>query len=71
MKLKIVMIAVRNSLPSEVYNAVTHMGGRHDHMAKTKAMDDLPGRVSSGQISIRTKDNGYIRESADFAATLK
>ena len=61
----------RDSLPSEVYYVVTHMGERHDYMAKIKAMDDLLGRASSGQISIRTKDNDYIRESEDFAASLK
>ncbi len=61
----------RNSLPSEVYYVVTHMGGKHDYLEKIKAMDGLLGRPSSGQISIRTKENDYIKESADFAASLK
>jgi len=61
----------RNSLPSEVYYVVTHMGDKHDYMEKIKAMDGLLGRPSSGQISIRTKENDYIKESADFAASLK
>ena len=37
---------------------------------KIKAMDKLLGRPSAGQISIRTKENDYIRESAAFAQTL-
>ena len=61
----------RDSLPQEVYYVVTHMGGRQDYMEKIKAMDHLLGRPSSGQISIRTKENDYIRDSADFAASLK
>ncbi len=61
----------RNSLPSEVYYVVTHMGDKHDYMEKIKAMDGLLGRPSSGQISIRTKENDYIRESAHFAASLE
>ncbi|MBR3436213.1 MAG: hypothetical protein IKG97_00510 [Lachnospiraceae bacterium] len=61
----------RNSLPSEVYYVVTHMGDKYDYTAKIKAMDDLLGRPSSGQISIRTKENDYIRESTAFAASLK
>jgi hypothetical protein len=33
-------------------------------------MDMLLGRPSSGQVSIRTKENDYIKESALFAETL-
>ena len=58
------------SMPSEVYYVVTHMGDKHDYMPKIKAMDALLGRRSSGQVSIRTKENDYIRESAAFAETL-
>ena len=57
-------------MPSEVYYVVTHMGDRHDYTAKIKAMDKLLGRPSAGQISIRTKENDYIKESAAFAETL-
>jgi hypothetical protein len=39
-------------------------------MDKIKAMDELLGRPSAGQVSIRTKDNDYIRESTEFAKTL-
>ena len=57
-------------MPSEVYYVVTHMGDRHDYTAKIKAMDKLLGRPSAGQVSIRTKENDYIKESTEFAKTL-
>ncbi len=57
-------------LPPEVYYVVTHMGDKRDYSAKIKAMDKLLGRPSAGQVSIRTKENDYIRESTAFTATL-
>ena len=57
-------------MPSEVYYVVTHMGEKHDYVAKIKAMDRLLGRPSSGQVSIRTKENDYIKESTAFAESL-
>ncbi len=57
------------AMPSEVYYVVTHMG-THDYAAKIKAMDNLLGRPSAGRVSIRTKENDYIKESAAFAQTL-
>ena len=57
-------------MPSEVYYVVTHMGDKHDYTAKIKAMDKLLGRPSAGQVSIRTKENDYIKESAAFAEKL-
>ena len=57
------------AMPSEVYYVVTHMGNR-DYAAKIKAMDQLLGRPSAGQVSVRTKENDYIKESAAFAETL-
>ncbi|MBE5959120.1 MAG: hypothetical protein E7254_09715 [Lachnospiraceae bacterium] len=59
-----------NEMPSEVYYVVTHMGDKNDYMAKIKKMDNLLGRPSSGQVSIRTKKNDYIKESISFAETL-
>ena len=59
-----------SAMPSEVYYVVTHMGDKNDYSAKIKAMDKLLGRPSAGQVSIRTKENDYIRESAAFAETL-
>ena len=57
-------------MPSEVYYVVTHMGDKQDYTAKFKAMDKLLGRPSAGQVSIRTKENDYIKESNAFAETL-
>ena len=57
-------------MPSEVYYVVTHMGAKHDYAAKIKAMDKLLGRPSAGQVSIRTKENDYIKESNAFAEKL-
>lgn len=57
-------------MPPEVYYVVTHMGAKHDYTAKIKAMDKLLGRPSAGQVSIRTKENDYMRESAAFAEML-
>ena len=54
----------------EVYYVVTHMGVKYDYSDKIKAMDKLLGRASAGQVSIRTKDNDYISDSAAFAKTL-
>ena len=57
-------------MPSEVYYVVTHMGAKRDYSAKIKAMDELLGRPSAGQVSIRTKENDYIKDSTAFAETL-
>lgn len=59
-----------SDMPSKVYYVVTHMGDKQDYMAKIKAMDTLLGRPSAGQVSIRTKENDYIKESSAFAETL-
>ncbi len=60
----------RNDMPAEVYYVVTHMGEKRDYAAKIKAMDSILGRPSSGQVSIRTKENDYIKESKAFAESL-
>ena len=57
-------------MPSEVYYVVTHMGDKRDYSEKIKAMDKLLGRPSAGQVSIRTKENDYIKDSTAFAETL-
>ena len=59
----------RDEMPQKVYFVCTHMG-TNDYMAKIKAMDSLLGRPSAGQFSVRTKENDYLQESADFAAAL-
>lgn len=58
-----------SEMPSEVYFVCTHMG-TNDYMSKIKAMDGLLGRNSSGQFSIRTKENDYIMESRNIADSL-
>ncbi|MGX8715318.1 MAG: hypothetical protein ACSW8A_06160 [Lachnospiraceae bacterium] len=60
----------RKRMPSEVYYVVTHMSGKNDYMLKIKAMDKLLGRPSAGQISIRTKENDYVKDSTAFAEKL-
>lgn len=59
-----------DKMPAEVYYVVTHMGN-NDYMTKIKAMDSLLGRPSAGQFSVVTKENDYIKESMDFAASLE
>ena len=59
----------RGELPKDVYYVVTRMSD-NDYMKKIKAMDSLLGRPSSGQFSVKTKDNDYLKESADYAKAL-
>ena len=54
------------SLPEDVYYAVTHMG-KNDYADKIKDMDAILGRKSSGFVSIRTKDNDYLKDMEAFA----
>ena len=60
----------RDSLKGEVYYAVTHMG-KGTYEEKIKAMDQLLGRPSAGQISMQTKDHDYLKDVEEFAAKLK
>ena len=57
-------------MPSEVYYGVTQKSDKRDYTEKIKAMDKRPGSPSAGQVSIRTKENDYIKDSAAFAETL-
>ena len=61
--------AYADKLPDNVVYVIAQMGTR-DYSKKIKAMDKLLGKPSSGQISIRTKDNDYLKDAADFAKTL-
>ena len=56
-------------LPQDVCLVVTHMAGA-DYMKKILALDDLLGRPAVGHLSLRTKNNDYLREIKAFAATL-
>ena len=55
--------------PEDVYYVVTHMAN-NDYMKKIKGLDKILGRPSQGQISIRTKDNDYIRDIKTVAKSL-
>ena len=56
----------RHDMPAEVYYVVTHMG-KNGYMPKIKALDNLLGKESKGQFSVRTKENDYISESKNIA----
>lgn len=56
-------------LPQDVCLVVTHRAGA-DYMKKILALDDLLGRPAVGHLSLRTKNNDYLREIRAFAATL-
>ena len=60
----------KTSLPKDVYYVVTHMG-KNGYEAKIKAMDEILGRSSAGQISLRTKGHDYIKDIESFAEQIK
>ena len=60
----------KDSLKGDVYYAVTHMG-KGTYEEKIKAMDELLGRPSAGQISMQTKEHDYLKDIEAFAAKLK
>ena len=60
----------RDDLPQEVYYVITHMA-KTDYMKKIKAMDDLLGRPSSGQLSLQTKDHDYLKDIEMFVDELR
>jgi hypothetical protein len=45
--------------------------GTSDYTKKIYALDEYIGRPSNGHISLRTKDNDYLKEIEAFAETLK
>ena len=59
----------KDSLKGDVYYAVTHMG-KGTYEEKIKAMDELLGRPSAGQVSMQTKDHDYLKDVEDFAKKL-
>ena len=60
----------KDSLPKDVYYVVTQMGPS-DYAPKIQKLDDLLGRPSAGQISLRTKENDFRKDAEEFARTLK
>ena len=59
-----------DSLPQDVYYVVTQMGPS-DYSSKIKKLDDLLGRPAAGQVSLKTKDNDFLKDAEEFAGTLK
>ena len=58
------------SLPRDVYYVVTQMGPS-DYSSRIKKLDDLLGRPAAGQVSLKTKDNDFLKDAEAFAKTLK
>ena len=60
----------RDRLPKDVYYAVTQMGGA-DYTARIKKLDEILGRPSAGQVSLKTKEHDFLKDAEAFAKTLK
>ena len=67
---KALIALYKYSLPRDVYYVVTQMGPS-DYSAKIKKLDDLLGRSSAGQISLKTKEHDFLKDVEAFAETLK
>ena len=59
-----------DSLPQEVYYVVTQMGPS-DYSSRIRKLDDLLGRPAAGQVSLKTKENDFLKDAENFAKTLK
>ena len=59
-----------DSLPRDVYYVVTQMGPS-DYSSRIKKLEDLLGRPAAGQVSLKTKDNDFLKDAEAFAKTLK
>ena len=57
-------------IPENVYYVVTQMGGA-DYTSRIKKLDEILGRPSAGQVSLKTKDHDFLKDAEDFAKTLK
>jgi flavodoxin len=60
----------KTKLPKDVYYVVTHMS-KNGYETKIKAMDEILGRSSAGQISLSTKGQDYIKYIETFAKQMK
>ena len=60
----------KDSLPKEVYYVVTQMGPS-DYSSRIKKLDDLLGHPAAGQVSLKTKNNDFLKDAEVFAKTLK
>ena len=59
----------KDSLPKEVYYVVTQMGGA-DYTSRIKKLDEILGRPSAGQVSLKTKEHDFLKDAEGFAKTL-
>ena len=60
----------RDSLPKDVFYVVTQMGGA-DYASGIKKLDNLLGRPSAGQVSLKTKEHDFLKDAEAFAKMLK
>ena len=67
---KALIAQYKDSLPKDIYYVVTQMGPS-DYSAKIKKLDDLLGRPSAGQISLKTKEHDFLKDAEEFAKTLQ
>ena len=66
---KALLSQYKDSLPKDVYYVVTQMGGA-DYASRIKKLDEILGRSSAGQVSLKTKDNDFLKDAEAFAKTL-
>ena len=59
-----------SKLPGAVWYVVTQMG-TSDYTKKIYALDEYIGHPAEGHLSLRTKDNDYLGEIAEFAEKLR
>ena len=67
---KALIAQYKNSLPKDIYYVVTQMGPS-DYSSRIKKLDDLLGRPSVGQISLKTKEHDFLKDVEAFVKTLK
>ena len=56
----------KDSLPQEVYYAVTHMA-KNSYEAKILDLDQILGRLSKDYVSVQTKNHDYLKDIEAFA----
>ena len=66
---KALLSQYKDSLPKDVYYVVTQMGGAN-YGSRIKKLDEILGRSSAGQVSLKTKDNDFLKDAEAFAKTL-
>ena len=59
----------RGELPEDVRYVITH-NAKADYASGISGLDSLLGRPSKGYLSVRTKNNDYLKEIETYAATL-